>query len=550
MLKALGRLFGGRGEGTGTPVCEVVEQPDVAALLSEAYRFCDSGDLARAEDLLEQAIGQRPDCAEAYVVLGQLQQRRGALDEAADAYTLACHHAPQMQKAALFLGMLLLERGDEDAARQALERAVALDPADAVAVNALGAAQFKSGLRDAAVANFRKALALKPDFAEAHTNLGYLLFRDGEEYDEGEAHIRAALDLDPDNETFLCNQAMVLQQRGASEEALELCGRLLARNPALREVRFNRGVIRLARGAFDSGWADYEARPKLDRLPWPEWRGESLSGRSLVVYSEQGIGDEMMFASCLPELIAEAGHVTLACSAKMAGLFRLSFPQADIVVQQAGSLAWVLSVGKADVHVSAGSIPRYRRRSLADFPSHDGYLRADPGRVGYWRERLAALPGAVKVGISWRGGAATTRRSLRSIPLAAWAPVLGVPEASFVSLQYTDCAAELAALRAGSGFEVQHWPEAIDDYTETAALVSALDLVVSVQTAVVHLAGACGATAWVLIPRAPEWRYMEQGDRMPWYPSVTLFRQTAEREWEGPLRSVAQALAERVRRES
>jgi hypothetical protein len=258
----------------------------------------------------------------------------------------------------------------------------------------------------------------------------------------------------------------------------------------------------------------------------------------------------MMFASCLPELIAEAGQVTLACSAKMAGLFRLSFPQADIVVQQAGSLAWVQSVGKADVHISAGSIPRYRRRRPADFPSHDGYLRADAGRVSHWRERLAALPGALKVGISWRGGAATTRRNLRSIPLAAWAPVLGVPGASFVSLQYADCAAELAALRAESGFDVQHWPEAIDDYTETAALVSALDLVVSVQTAVVHLAGACGATAWALIPRAPEWRYMEQGERMPWYPSVTLFRQAAERDWEGPLRSVAQALAERVRRES
>lgn len=549
MLKRLARMFGRPAAPQEPAAAAAALQADVRPLLDEAYRLCDAGDLVRAEALLEEATAQRPDCAEAYIVLGQLQQRRGALDEAVDAYALARHHAPQMQKAALFLGMLLLERGEEAAAREALEHAVELEPDDAVAVNALGAAQFKSGLRGAAVANFRKALALKPDLAEAHTNLGYLLFRDFEQYDEGEAHVRAALELDPDNETFLCNQAMVLQQRGASEAALELCGRLLARNPALHEVRFNRGVIRLARGAFDTGWDDYEARPKLDRLPWPEWRGEPLTGLSLVVYSEQGIGDEMMFASCLPELIAEAEHVTLACSAKMAGLFRLSFPQADIVVQQAGSLAWVKSVRKADVHVSAGSIPRYRRRSLADFPSHDGYLRADAARVEHWRERLGALPGSLKVGISWRGGAATTRRNLRSIPLAEWTSVLGVPGVSFVSLQYTDCVAELAAVRAASGFDVRHWPEAIDDYAETAALVSALDVVVSVQTAVVHLAGACGATAWALIPRAPEWRYMEQGERMPWYPSVRLFRQTVEADWEGPLRSVAQALAERVRRE-
>jgi hypothetical protein len=163
-------------------------------------------------------------------------------------------------------------------------------------------------------------------------------------------------------------------------------------------------------------------------------------------------------------------------------------------------------------------------------------------RVAYWRDRIASLPGKMKVGISWRGGAKSTRGGLRSVPLHQWLPILQLPNIAFVSLQYTECAQELAQLRQ-LGVQIEHWQDAIDDYAETAALVSALDLVVSVQTAVVHLAGALGTPVWALISAVPEWRYGGHGETMPWYPSARLVRQIHPGEWAPVIRRVQTELS-------
>jgi len=164
--------------------------------------------------------------------------------------------------------------------------------------------------------------------------------------------------------------------------------------------------------------------------------------------------------------------------------------------------------------------------------------------VQHWKAKLAALPGRRKIGISWRGGLASTRRSLRSIPLARLSPILSVPGIDFVSLQYSDPDREVEALRTSGGPEVHVWQDAIDDYDETAALVASLDLVVSVQTAIVHLAGALGVPVWALIPAAPEWRYGGAGASMPWYPSVRLIRQPAPGSWGGVIEAVRHELQE------
>jgi hypothetical protein len=192
--------------------------------------------------------------------------------------------------------------------------------------------------------------------------------------------------------------------------------------------------------------------------------------------------------------------------------------------------------------VPIASLGQFFRKRFADFPQHTGYLRADPRKVAAWRERLAAMGGKRKVGISWRGGFVGTRRHLRSIDLEGWLPILKTPGVEFVSLQYTDCAAELSALREQHGVVVHHWQEAIDDYDETAALVCALDRVVSVCTALIHLTGALGREAWILVPALPESRYMRHGDRMPWYPSVRLFRQARIGSWRDVIESVAAQL--------
>jgi hypothetical protein len=181
------------------------------------------------------------------------------------------------------------------------------------------------------------------------------------------------------------------------------------------------------------------------------------------------------------------------------------------------------------------------RRRAADFPQRS-YLHADPARVRAWRERLAACGPGPKVGISWRGGTPTSRSGLRSLELARFAPFLAGVPAVWVSLQYSDCREELDGFARRHRVTVRHWQEAIDDYDETAALVSALDVVVSVCTAIVHLSGSLGQRALVMVPHAAEWRYGAAGETMPWYPSVRLFRQRARGDWDAVFEALGREL--------
>jgi hypothetical protein len=198
-----------------------------------------------------------------------------------------------------------------------------------------------------------------------------------------------------------------------------------------------------------------------------------------------------------------------------------------------------------ELQIRMSGLPRFLRRSRAAFPRHQGYLRAAPERVAYWRSRLAALGPGAKIGVSWAGGTRRTGRARRSTMLEDWLPVLRLPGVQYVSLQYTDCRADIARLREQHGIDLAHWQEAIEDYDETAALVTALDAVASVCTAVIHLAGALGRPTYVLVPWWPGWRYLFEGEEMPWYPSVRLMRQQQPSDWGAPIARLAAELAPR-----
>jgi tetratricopeptide (TPR) repeat protein len=539
MLKALRRFFGGVAPSPPVPAPPV----DVEALLEAPARAAAQGRADDAIASLEAVLREHPDLAQAHLLLGTLLHRRGEIEDARDSYTLAAHYAPGSALAQFHLGLLEVEQGRLTAAFSALERALALGGVDARVHNALGAAHSKAGDFESAVLQFRRAVALEPGFAEAHSNLGYVLFREIEDYAAGAAHIEQAMALEPERPATRLNWAMVLQQRGRGEEALAVYDRLIEADPAFDEARLNRGLIRLARGEFAAGWQDYEARKALAPVPTAddgdEWDGSDLRDSTIALYGEQGIGDEIMFASCVPDVVRTARRCVIHCNPRLVGLFRRSFPRATVVAAGAQASPEPRPRWRAMI----GSVPRFLRTARADFPAHAGYLRADPARAAYWKERLAALPGRRKIGISWRGGAPSTRRSLRSIPLDEWSRVLRLDGVDFVSLQYTDCGDEIAELARAADVRVHHWPETLADYEETAALASALDLVISVQTAVVHLAGALGVATWALVPETAEWRYGEHAETMPWYPSVKLIRKQRGEDWSGVLARVEARLA-------
>lgn len=549
MLNALKRRLGLSPRQSVTQA--VAPAPAAQCVVDEAVACYSRGDYDRAERLAREAIEAQHDHCGAHLLLGQLCHRRGAYDDAADSYVLAACFAPELAESHLQLGLLQLDCGKPGEAYESLCRAVELAPADARVRNAAGAALVGLEQLDEARAHFEQALALDPDLADAHTNLGYLLYRDFEELEAGRRHIERALELAPDHLVAMVNKTMVTL-RGNPAQTIELCDRLLARDPTLDPVRLNRGLAQLALGDFIHGWESYEARKSVRcnyvarAMPWPEWTGDPLAGRGLYIHTEQGLGDEIMFASCLPDAIAAAGPCIVECSPKLEALFARSFSARVVVkpsndhVLQAGDFPGIAA------HIAIGSLPRYLRRRADDFPRHSGYLRADPDRVSHWRSRLAALPAGLKVGIAWRGGVRSTQQSLRSTALSDWLPLLATAGVQFIDMQHVDCSDEREAVQRNHGVLVHRWTEAHSTYDETAAVVSALDLVVSVQTALVHLAGALGKETWGLIAAHPEWRYLAAGEHMPWYPAVRLFRQSALHEWRAPIEHMAARLRERA----
>ena len=413
----------------------------------------------------------------------------------------------------------LLWSEDYEAALALAERAHAFDPDAFEGRLLLGRAYQKLHRPREALAWFEQAARARPDDAELHDFLGAL-------------H----------------------QETGRLEPAMEEYARALALRPDFTLAAFHLGMARLLAGDFARGWDGYELRrtsaaPPRGTAGVPRWDGGEPAGRTIFVAREQGLGDEIMFASVLPELASRGGHWVVECDPRLAPILRRSIPNAEFLGSAEGG-GLPAGAPRFDAWIEAGSLPALRRRDRASFPRHEGYLRADPAKVARWRERLAALGPGLKVGIAWSGGVRMTRSALRSIELDAMQPILRVPGARFVSLQYAPGAeADIERLRAEGGAEagkLEHWPDAIRDYDETAALVCALDLVVSVCTAVVHLAGALGRPAWVLAPVGPEWRYGAYGEGMPWYPSVRIFRQRDYADWAPTVEAVAGALRERI----
>ncbi|MCW5603617.1 MAG: tetratricopeptide repeat protein [Burkholderiales bacterium] len=543
--------------------------------MQQVRHLQQTGDIAGARAACQGILSRNPRYAPAYLELGKMLAQSGELDPALEHLRQAVALAPESDEAHVALGNVHDMRGDDRAAEEGYRAALAINPGQAAAHYNLGLLLKRCGRSAEALRHLDLAVAHAPDFEPALREQALSLIGLGR-FDEAKASLEDAVKRRPGSgglqaylgfayqeqhcpaEALACygqaqrlghadaelhkNLGIVLQELGRLPESLAAYDRAIALQPDYPLARFHRALARLLRGDFAEGWPDYELRLVSEDRPrrpstLPRWDGGGLAGKTILVHGEQGLGDEIMFASCIPDLMARAGACVIECAPAFEKLFRRSFPAA--AVRTASSAA---TGPAADCEVPAGSLPLHFRRSLADFPAHSGYLRADPQRVDYWKARLDALGPGVKVGLSWRGGTHRTRSPLRSIPLEHWLPILRADKMHFVSLQYGKVDDDLREFSAAAGIEIAHWPEAIADYDETAALMSALDFTISVCTAVIHLGGALGRPVWVMAPYSPEWRYGFAGVTMPWYPSVRIFRQPAFGDWTSVIDRVARAL--------
>lgn len=430
-------------------------------------------------------------------------------------------------------------------AEQTYRRVLVIFPRHAEALHLLGLVAHEKGEDDVAIDLVEEAIAVAPNRAEYWNDCGEL-YRSFLMFDQAERCYRQAIGLAPEDAKAWSNLGLVYQARGLVDESLEYLRRACDIDPGFAVAHVNMAVSLLLRGDFAGAWEQYSHRSL--RLPeylrgssTPRWDGAPLEGRTILVVGEQGLGDQIWFASCLPDLLDVAARVVVDPHPRLVGLFAASFPGAEIMA--AGG-----PCPSVDCYVPMGDLPRHFRCCRKDFPGRRSYLVADVLRRARWRQALDALGPGLKVGISWRGGLVRTGRQQRSLDLEAFVPLLKLSGCHFVSLQYGPHHSEIGALRDRHGIAVHHWHDAIDEYDETAALVAELDLVVSVDTSVVHLAGALGTAVWVLLPFAPEGRWQLGCTDSPWYPAVRLFRQQAVADWLPVLAEVRKALIEQIDR--
>jgi tetratricopeptide (TPR) repeat protein len=391
--------------------------------------------------------------------------------------------------------------------------------------------------------------------------------------EEARDYFNRAQALVPPNADIQNNLGTLLINEGSPAEALAIFDHSIALKPDHAQAHWNRSLAYLELGQWAEGWPEYKwgirANVRGDRNynppnhpPLAHWDG--TRGKKLVVYGEQGIGDELLFFSCLPELLADNELVVVDCHKKLHRLLANSFPNTlfyptreDDIIHW-GALPDGTPRYQFDAKLASGCLPRHYRMTDAAFPGTP-FLRATPDASARWKDKLAALPRRPNVGISWIGGHKRTRREVRSIPLAQLEPILRAP-VNWISLQYTPCEAEIADFHHKTGITIHHWPEAVatDDYNDTAGLVANLDLVITVATSVLHLAGGLGVPAWVLTASRAAWReyvtgawdesgrwHTGEGAGNPWYKSLTMFRQPhGTVDWNPVIEEVATALAD------
>jgi Tfp pilus assembly protein PilF len=501
-------------------------------LLDMAVRSHQNGDLRQAETLYRQVLRVNPHHIQALHNLGVTLKGQGLLAEAALCYREALLLDPANSAAHYNLGNILREQGSWAEAALSYQHALAGNPHHADAHNNLGIVFKNQGQLAEAILCYRQALRLNPQHAEAHNNLGNALEDQGDVVLAVDCY-RRALQLNPDHAETHHNLSVAVSRLGLHHEALEQNERALRIKPAHAPARWQRSLLRLLHGNFEGGWQDYEQRWALSEIAprsfqQPRWEGSSLEGKSILVFAEQGLGDTIQFVRYLPMVKDRGGTVLFECQPALASLCTRMRGIDQLIVRGAPLPAF-------DAQIPLLSLPGIFATTLATIPTAVPYLRADPKLVADWRREFEAIEG-FKVGIAWQGSPTNKGDRYRSIPLTLFESLTSVSGARVLSLQVGPGTEQLAAvpfptIDVGSRFD----PSSLEDL---AAVLMNLDLVVTIESAVAHLAGAMALPVWVALPIASDWRWLLERADSPWYHTMRLFRQRRFGDWSEVLEHV------------
>jgi tetratricopeptide (TPR) repeat protein len=517
-------------------------QPDYPAALSN--RGAVLFDMARYEEALatyDRSLALRPDQVIAFYNRGGTLHKLGRFEEAIASYDRAIALSPGLVEAHANRGNTLNALHRYDEALTSFDRALALRPDLIEALTNRGNALNGLKRYDDALASYDRVIAIQPAHASAHYNRGTTL-HEMKRYDEAIAAYDRAIALQPHYPEAFSNRGATLWELKRHDAALASYDHAIAIQPDFPEAHWNAASLRLLTGDFERGWAEYEWRWKYNTMALasrnftqPIWRGEALEGKTILLHSEQGLGDAIQFCRYVPLVAVRGARVILEVDKRLRDL-----------MSSLDRTAQVLSAGEAlpqfDVHCPLLSLPRAFHTLLETIPSRTPYLRASPERLAKWSARLGPKRG-LRVGLIWSGNPAHHRDQVRSIEFSALVPLLDA-EATFFSLQKDVRPADAAAL--ASRKDVIQIADELADFSDTAAAMAQLDLIISVDTSTVHLAGALGRPVWILLPFLPDWRWLLDRDTSPWYPTARLFRQDETRRWDSVIPRVRAALLELI----
>jgi len=544
------------------------------AAMRQALEYHHQGQWLRAEGLCQLILDKHPDHVPALQLLGELCFAQGRREEALALVERARALRPRDAGTLYNLGTVLAALGRHAEALANLDAALRERPRDAAAlINRANVLQALTR-NEEALGSLDAALAIEPRRAQGHYNRGNVLQALGRFEDAVGAYHRA-LALEPQNADALINRGNALHALDRDDEALASYDAALARDPARADAHYNRGtvlraltrdqealkafdravaldpgyvdahwsraLIKLMLGNLQAGWAEYEWRWRTSQSIYerrdfhqPLWRAALDSrDKTVLLRPEQGIGDTLQFLRYLPMVAQRCGRVVLMLQPSLRRLCERYRNLAELVVEGA-------PVPPHDYQCPMGSLPLAFETSLQTIPANVPYLDADPALAEKWRARLAQPPGTTRIGLAWAGNPRQKSEARRGVGLDPCMPLLEVPGTHWVSLQVGPRAADIARLRGGALTDLSG---ELTDFAETAAVIANLDVVITTDTAVAHLAGAMARPVWVLLMHTPDWRWMRGRGDSPWYPTARLFRQQRPGDWPSAVARVREALA-------
>jgi tetratricopeptide (TPR) repeat protein len=511
--------------------------PLISDLLAQAVALHRARRFAEAEPLYRRILAAEPNHFDALHMLGVIRHQQGRNAEALGLIGRALAARPRSAWAHSNMGLVLraLKRHTEAAA--SFERALQLDPNDVDTIINFGGTLFALERYEEALAAAERVLALDPDWAEALNLRGNVLQETGQ-LAEALASYDQAIAASPDHAQVFCNRGNALQALNRHHEAIASYDRAVALKDDYADAHWNGAVARLCIGDLPGGFAKFEWRWRTSD-GGPSFRpplrlgGQPFSGQTILLYAEQGVGDCLQFARYVP-LVAERGaKVLLAVHRELKALLS---NLANAIFAEGEALP------PFDLGCPLLSLPLAFGTTLATIPANVPYVQPDAERVVRWQARLPASA-SLRVGLAWSGNPAHKNDRRRSIAFKHLAPLLAVPGVQFISLQKEPRPSDAEALRRSPLIDLA---VELNDFADTAAVVASLDLIISVDTAVAHLAGAMGKPTWILLPFSPDWRWLLERDDSPWYPTARLFRQPRIGDWASVIASLAGELRRRA----